>query len=294
MLNQPYQTGTLKHTPPLNSPKSTISAKPSSEPFRDGMETKFLKRQQNKQRKFHWFFKSGVLLLAQPRYLRRPRPQKADNWLAQEDSDRLLRQRALYAAQMGDFAFALQGFNCLIERNPQSAADYNNRGLVYFQSGQLASALADYNSAIAIDPNLANVYNNRANYYAALGELSLAIEDYDQAIRIDPMNVRAWINQGITFREMELYEQAIENFSYALDINQGGDNDTTRLILEGHIFAERGRCYHLAGDWNCAITEYHHALDLLERQQQMEISAPLYLRQQLEDWLKELTQPLIG
>jgi Tfp pilus assembly protein PilF len=276
------------------------------------MEIKFLKRKQDKEHQFCWFFKSGALLVVQPRQLRRssshnrshsrsldrsldhPNSQPVNSWLAQEDCDRLLRQRALYAAQMGDFAFALQGFNCLIERNPQSAADYNNRGLVYFQSGQLASCLADYNCAIKLDPNLANVYNNRANYYAALGELSLAIEDYDQAIRIDPMNVRAWVNQGITFREMELYDQAIENFSYALDINAGTADATARLILEGHIFAERGRCYHLAGDWNCAITEYHYALAILNTQEEQSIATPFYLRQQLEDWLKELTQPLIG
>ncbi len=258
------------------------------------METKFLKRKQDKKHQYHWFFKSGALVVVQPQPLRRSRAQRVNPWLAQEDCDRLLRQRALHAAQMGDFAFALQGFNCLIERNPQSAADYNNRGLVHFQSGKLASSLADYNVAIDIDPNLANVYNNRANYYAALGELGLAIEDYDQAIRIDPMNVRAWVNQGITFREMELYEQAIENFTYALDINHQVSDTNMHLILEGHIFAERGRCYHLAGDWNCAITEYHHAIAILNAQENMEIAPSFYLRQQLEDWLKELTQPLIG
>jgi tetratricopeptide (TPR) repeat protein len=258
------------------------------------METKILKRKQNKSQQFYWFVKSGALLVVQPRGLRRVRSRRVNPWLAQADSDRLLRQRALYSAQMGDFDFALKAFNCLIARNPLSAADYNNRGLVHFQCGQLASSLADYNHAIKLDPNLANVYNNRANYYAALGELTLAIEDYDQAIRIDPMNVRAWVNQGITFREMELYEQAIENFSYALDINDQASDRSTQLILEGHIFAERGRSHHLAGDWNCAITQYHHAIDVLNAQADLSISTPFYLRQQLDDWLKELTLPLIG
>jgi tetratricopeptide (TPR) repeat protein len=215
------------------------------------------------------------------------RQPSANPWLALVDQDRLLRQRALFAAQQGDFLFAIRAFNQLIERNADSAADYNNRGLVYFQFGQLASALADYNYAIRLSPELANVYNNRANYYAALGDLSSAIEDYEQALRLDPMNVRAWVNQGITFREMELFDQA-------LNINgQTGDQMMQRL-LAGHIFAERGRTNHLAGDWNCAIMEYHRAIEALNAPDTSFDCQPDYLRHQLGQWLKELTQPSRG
>jgi tetratricopeptide (TPR) repeat protein len=273
-----------------------------------GMEIKFHKRQIQQHRRLMWLVRSGAVLVIAPRGYCQPRsqlksrsplklrPQSAvvQSWLAKEDRDRLLRQRALYAAQNGDFVFAIQAFNHLIKLNPKSAADFNNRGLVFFQSGQLASALADYNRAIECEPNLANVYNNRANYYAALGELALAIDDYDQAIRIDPMNVRAWINQGITFREMDMYEQAIENFTYALDINQHTADTNNRLVLDGHVFAERGRSYHLAGDWNCAVAEYHQALEILNIQEDLELVPSIHLQQQLEEWLRELTHPLMG
>jgi tetratricopeptide (TPR) repeat protein len=241
-----------------------------------------------------WFYKSGVLMVTYPR----PRPAhdtvESNDWLEPADRDRLLRQRALHAAQVGDFKFALQSFNRLLERNPASAADYNNRGLVHFQCGQLASALADYNQAIRHDPYLANVYNNRANYYAALGELHLSVEDYEEAIRLDPMNVRAWINQGITFREMDLYDQALQNFEQALQINRHTDGMENQLLLECHIHAEQGRTNHLAGDWNYAITEYHQAIDLLNAQADMELPVPHYLRQQIEAWLQELTQMAMG
>jgi tetratricopeptide (TPR) repeat protein len=222
------------------------------------------------------------------------RQPSANPWLALVDQDRLLRQRALFAAQQGDFLFAIKAFNQLIERNSESAADYNNRGLVYFQCGQMSSALADYNYAIRLSPELANVYNNRANYYAALGDLSSAIEDYEQALRLDPMNVRAWVNQGITFREMELFEQAIENFDQALNINGQTGDQTMQQLLAGHIFAERGRTNHLAGDWNCAIMEYHRAIEALNAPDTSFDCQPDYLRHQLSQWLKELTQPSRG
>jgi tetratricopeptide (TPR) repeat protein len=215
----------------------------------------------------------------------------------------LLRHRALFAAQNGDFEFALAAFNHLIQDHPKSAPDYNNRGLVHFQSGQFAQALADYNQSIQLDPSLANAYNNRANYYAALGDLELALEDYDQALQLEPTNVRAWVNQGITFREMNLYEPAIENFTHALELNQHTNDPLGRLLLESHIFAERGRTHHLGGDWNCAITEYQAALDRLNSYHQLstETAGTLgvnrshtYLEQQLEEWVHELNQPLRG
>lgn len=90
---------------------------------------------------------------------------------------------------------------------------------------------------------MASAYNNHANYYAACGELATALADYDQAIDLKPHHVRAWINRGITWRDLGQYKVAIENFEVALLFGQ----------LEGHIWAERGRTYHLWGDWDCAL-----------------------------------------
>jgi tetratricopeptide (TPR) repeat protein len=85
---------------------------------------------------------------------------------------------------------------------------------------------------------LAAAYNNRANYYASCGLLEAAIANYDRAIELNPSYVRAWLNRAITLRDLELYDQAIENFDIALLLGQ----------LQGHIYAERGRTYHLWGD----------------------------------------------
>lgn len=200
--------------------------------------------------------------------------------LHREEQNKLLRQQAIAAAQTGDYSSAVDILNLLIARNPESATDYNNRGLIHFQNGAYSQAIADYNRAIQLNPSLASVYNNRANYYAAQGQLAEAIADYDQAIDLDPSNIRAWINQGITFRDLEMYEQAIANFDIALYLGH----------LTEHVHAERGRAYHLAGDWNCAIADYHQALAQLA---QIDI-APVATRLQLQvqTWLDELLGPL--
>ena len=92
----------------------------------------------------------------------------------------------------------------MLSRYPHSAADYNNRGLVYFQAGEGELALSDYDKAVALDNTLANAYNNPANYYVAQGDLFVALADYQTAIELDSTNIRAWINQGITFRELDI------------------------------------------------------------------------------------------
>jgi tetratricopeptide (TPR) repeat protein len=196
--------------------------------------------------------------------------------------DTLMRQQALAAAQQGKHQEAIDRFTQLIGRYPNSAMDYNNRGLVYFQSGQRSAAIADYNKALQLNPRLDSVYNNRANYYAAQGQLLEAILDYEMALDLNPNNIRAWINQGITLRDLQMYERAIECFELALAFGR----------LEGHIYAERGRTYHLWGDWNCAMADYQRAIIHLPSPTGAKSDPSVRLRLQVELWLDDLLSPI--
>jgi tetratricopeptide (TPR) repeat protein len=206
------------------------------------------------------------------------RPQLSVLSAGQHESESLLRQKGLAKAQMGHYDEAIALFSQIIDRNPLNASDYSNRGLTYFQSGQTVRALADYNRAIDLNPRLDGAYNNRANYHAAQGQFLEAILDYDVALDLNPANVRAWINQGITFRDLEMYERAIESFDMALHLGR----------LEGHIYAERGRAYHLRGDWNCAIADYQRAIA-----NPPESPASERLHLQVDLWMDELLAPLL-
>ena len=211
-----------------------------------------------------------------------------------------LRQQAMLKAQQGAYGEAIELLTILVNQNPSNASDYNNRGLLYFQSSQFEQALKDYNQALRLSPRLAKVYNNRANCHAALGQLAEALIDYETAIDLNPANLHAWINQGITYRDLEMYGQAIENFDIALQFSQIFDrpqHDETAPFLEGHIYAERGRANHLAGDWNCAVADYHRAIANLPTAESRSESATALggshrLRQQVERWLSELLSPL--
>ena len=209
--------------------------------------------------------------------------------LAQADRDHLLRQQSLFEAQRGNFTVAVAGLNILLDRYPESASDFNNRGLVHFQAGHWTEAIADYDRAIELDENLANAHNNRANYYAAKGDLFAAVADYQTAIEIDPSNVRAWINQGITFRELEMHIPALDNFEEALDLVAQEGDEAQYIFLSAHVFAERGRTYHLFGDWNCALSDYYEAIAHLNHESQTIACPPLWW--QIDTWLSELLQP---
>jgi tetratricopeptide (TPR) repeat protein len=198
--------------------------------------------------------------------------------LSQAEQDALMRQQALKSAQQGETVEAIALFSELLERHPGSAIDYSNRGLVYFQNGQLNEAIADYSRAIELNPRLDSTYNNRANYYAAQGLYLEAVLDYDIALDLNPANSRAWINQGITFRELAMYDRALESFEMALCLGR----------LEGHIYAERGRAYHLRGDWNCAIADYQKAVAELPQPVEPIQNSSVRLLCQVEGWMADL------
>ena len=199
--------------------------------------------------------------------------------LDRQITEQSLRNSVKEKASQGDYAVAISLLDELIALCPDNAGDYNNRGLMYFRNNQIIEALCDLSQALQINPNLDSAYNNRANCHAAQGDLAEAIADYDLALDLNPANLRAWINQGITFRELELYDLAIENFDITLII---GDT------LEERIYPERGRTYHVRGDWNCAVGDYCKALDILA-------TKPALAKYQTKvmGWLDELISPLV-
>ena len=66
-----------------------------------------------------------------------------------------LRGKARSLLKLERYDEALASFNAAIEREPQFAATYANRGILYDQMGQYRNALADYEKALALDSELA-------------------------------------------------------------------------------------------------------------------------------------------
>lgn len=180
----------------------------------------------------------------------------------------------------GNYAVAIAMMNELIVLHPNSAVYYNNRGLMYLQNDQFTEAIEDLTHALEIDPHLDQAYNNRANCHAAQGNFITAISDYDVSLEINPSNIRTWINQGITFRELGSYDLAIQNFDIASILSDS---------FPEMIHAERGRTYHLSGDWNCAVADYRSALELLSNHPKLQ-----EYKMKVKNWFDTLLNPLFA
>jgi tetratricopeptide (TPR) repeat protein len=172
-----------------------------------------------------------------------------------------LRTKVKLSAQMGDYPTAIALLTHLLRNHPDSAMDYNNRGLMYFYNQQYTKALQDYDLALTLDPLLDRAYNNRANCYSRQGKRFVALHDYRMALDLNPLNLRALINLGITYRELGDYSAALEQFDTALLWGK-------ETSYQGRLYGERGYTYHLRGDWNGAIADYRRALDCLSTHQQ--------------------------
>jgi tetratricopeptide (TPR) repeat protein len=191
-------------------------------------------------------------------------------------SDDSLSYSAKRAIKLKQYAWAIKLLDQLILRHPDKAIYFNNRGLVKLWMGQPRAALIDCTRAIRLDPDLDEAYNNRGNCYAALGLMAQAVADYELAVDLNPLNVKARINLGGILRDCEEFDEALLCFDEALIFYR----------LTERIYAERGRTYHLRGDWNCAIADYNRALGLIRDSELTSEHQRLATR--IQQWLAEL------
>jgi tetratricopeptide (TPR) repeat protein len=166
-------------------------------------------------------------------------------------ADETLNRLATAAVGRQQYSQALQLLTTLIDRQPENAAHYSNRGLVHLRLGQVWAALVDCDQAVDLAPDLDQAYNNRALCHSSLGDWAAALDDYERAIDLNPFNSRARINLGVTLRQIGDFERAIDCLEEALMFRH----------LPEFIYAELGRTYHLRGDWNCALANYRRSLE---------------------------------
>jgi tetratricopeptide (TPR) repeat protein len=191
-------------------------------------------------------------------------------------SDDRLSASAVRAVRQRRYAQALTMLNQLIHRHPNQANYYSNRGLLHLWRGDYTAALNDCNYAIQLEPHLDKAYNNRANCYIAMGLTVKALIDYERAVDLNPFNCRARVNFALTLRNLGDFDAALNCLDEALLFYK----------LTAQIYAERGRTYHLRGDWNCAIADYRRAMAAIDEA----VASPQdeQLLKRIRRWMEEL------
>lgn len=114
----------------------------------------------------------------------------------------------------------IRDYTQAIDKCPDFAEAYNNRGIAYLHTGEIDKAIDDYGKSIEYEnPELYRPYINRGNAYFMQEKFDLALEDYNKAIELNPEDDEAYNNRGVIFRKQGKYNRALEDFHTAMKYN---------------------------------------------------------------------------
>ncbi|NOZ47612.1 MAG: tetratricopeptide repeat protein [Chlorobi bacterium] len=118
-----------------------------------------------------------------------------------------------------NFQEAINDLNKSIELNPDFALAYINRGIVESKNRNYQTAINDFNKSIVIDGKNPEAFVNRGKCYVKLGQNKKALNDFDSAIKLDNEQTAAYNNKGILLAQQNDYDKAVRNFTKAISLN---------------------------------------------------------------------------
>ncbi|MDL2336625.1 MAG: type IV pilus biogenesis/stability protein PilW [Pseudomonadota bacterium] len=110
----------------------------------------------------------------------------------------------------------------------------------YFGRGQMTTALDEVKKSIAADPNVAAAFNLRGLIYGSLGDHRLAEESFRHALQLDPADADSMQNFGWYLCQQSRYGEAEALFAQALNVPQYQDSPRT-LLTQGVCQARSGK-----------------------------------------------------
>lgn len=96
----------------------------------------------------------------------------------------------------------------VVQKSPQKARGYNNRGLVYASRGEFSQAMDDFNKAIELNPGYAEAYNNRGFVYGSQNNFIQAEINFDKALALNPKYTDAYNNRSFNNLQLKKYGKA--------------------------------------------------------------------------------------
>ena len=136
------------------------------------------------------------------------------------------------------YRLALEDCNIALEVQPNHAAGYEKRSLIYIGLGMPNEALSDADSLVKYAPNNKIGYDVRGSVYFGRKEPQKAMENYNKCIELNPEDHRSYSNRGTIFMNFyQQYPQAMAEFNKAISINP-----------LGNYLMNRSMCYYRMGD----------------------------------------------
>lgn len=112
----------------------------------------------------------------------------------------------------------IDDLNQQIEKHPDRAMAYFDRGVFHFRRDERANAIDDFSSAIELDPKMARAYLYRSEVYARLAQLDKALADSDTVVSLAPKWVNAYTQRSRVKYLAEQYHESLDDASKALSL----------------------------------------------------------------------------
>jgi len=100
-------------------------------------------------------------------------------------------------------------YNLALQKQPNFALAYNNRGTLFLRKGARQSALDDFNAALKYAPSMYFAHANRGRVLALNKEFDAALADFAEAIRIDANAPLAFTLRCVAYIDMGRFDDAI-------------------------------------------------------------------------------------
>jgi len=194
-----------------------------------------------------------------------------------------LNARGFAYARKGRDDEAIADYSLALQKRPNLAVAYRNRGELYLRKRALQSALDDFNAALRIKGDMYTALNGRGRIEIMNKDYDAALADFNAAEKILPSLPQAAVFRCNAYTEMGRFEDALKdcndviakapNYHYGLCsraeayIGKGNldaalkDLNTVLGLVPNHVRAhmDRGRIYEKRGDLLQARADYRSA-----------------------------------
>lgn len=132
----------------------------------------------------------------------------------------LMANRAQILGYQKRYEEAIEMMSIVIERDPNYAEYYFERGNFYSHMQRFEEAVENYSTAIRLSPPFPEVYYNRAGVYVRMGEPEMAKADYDYLLDIQPNHPDALLNRATLLYERGQFEAARKDAKQGLQLEE--------------------------------------------------------------------------
>lgn len=156
------------------------------------------------------------------------------------------RYRANSYWYLGECELGLADVEKALSINPDYAAAWAVRGLMYICFEDKARAVESFEKALSIDPSLAFAHINLGIYYYRDGDYQKAFEEYSLAAAIDPTRSDAQAAASGALGALGRYVECIEEATRAIKMNEE----------EWLAYSSRAFCHLRMNDYAAAAADY--------------------------------------